>query len=155
MIEETSSLLITTINKFCLHPTTEWTINLFNVEFKLLGCQRRQTLYLLVPRSVSHSASQATCLHKANGHRDNATAFHIHRGNNTISDSCPATPYPYCQLELTTRGAYHCPSIVPSPQPVKGLNNDTDQTCLSTADVVVGLPAQSSPPNSTAMIADS
>lgn len=75
-------------------------------------------------------------------------------GNNTISDSRPATPYPYCQLQLTTRGAYHCPSIVPSPQPVKGLNNDTDQTCLSTADVV-GLPAQSSPPNSTAMIADS
>ena len=50
-----------------------------------------------------------TCLHKAEGHRDDATAFHM-RGwrqqHHFVGPSASASPYTYGQLTL--RGAYTC-----------------------------------------------
>lgn len=46
--------------------------------------------------SPNRNHTSATCLHKADGHRDDATAFRMHGGNNTIATGrprrLPATP---------------------------------------------------------------
>lgn len=47
--------------------------------------------------SPNRNHTSATCLHKADGHRDDATAFRMHGGNNTISTGRPR------RLPATTR----------------------------------------------------
>ena len=141
MIEKTG-LLSTTTDKFRLRPTTEWTLDLFKVEFKL-GNQERirrltasdagfhgahhaniitpppntaaaatttpSTTTAPPPQPTQHVSveggkmyycwshglspnrkhTSATCLNKAAGHRDDATAFRMHGGNNTIATGRP------------------------------------------------------------------
>jgi hypothetical protein len=47
--------------------------------------------------SPNRNHTSATCLHKANGHRNDATAFRMHGGNNTIATGRPR------RLPTTTR----------------------------------------------------
>ena len=132
----------TTTDKFRLRPATDWTLEVFKTDFKLVGNKERirrltasdagyhgahhassslvKPLTALIPVALlaanaaapapvqhvsveggklyycwTHGLSQhrnhtsATCLHKAAGHIDSATAFRMQGGNNTISTDRP------------------------------------------------------------------
>ncbi|KAI2496639.1 hypothetical protein MHU86_17842 [Fragilaria crotonensis] len=96
--------------------------------------------------SPQRNHTSITCLHKAEGHRDDATAFRMRGGNNTISSGRPRQlPIPY--RHLTTRepipSTLHKSTVVQPNVP----NNDSGLSLSSVSHIgpprqLLSLPTQ-------------